>query len=204
MLTPLVGLILVILSYVMGSLCSAVIVCKLCHLPDPRLEGSRNPGTTNVLRLAGKKYAIIVLLADMLKGFLPVFIVKYSHWAPGYIGVIGLAAVLGHMYPVFFKFKGGKGVATVLGVLFGFDLMIGVTAVISWVIVAMLTKYSSLAAIIVMIFAPLDVWLMTKQPALFYSTLIVSLLILYQHRENIRRLMNGTESKIKLSSSKSK
>lgn len=100
--------IVIVLTYGIGSLCSAVIVARLCHLPDPRLQGSRNPGTTNILRIAGKKYAVIVLLADLLKGLLPVLLVKWSHFAPEYLGYIGLAAVIGHIYPVFFGFKGGK------------------------------------------------------------------------------------------------
>ncbi len=189
----------VFLSYGMGSLCSAVIVSQLCHLPDPRLQGSRNPGTTNVLRIAGKKYALIVLLADLLKGLIPVLVAKTLHLAPAYWGYVGVAAVLGHIYPIFFKFKGGKGVATALGVLFGLHWALGVAAVITWLSVAVLTRYSSLAAMIALSLCPLYAWLIiTAAPNLFIPLAWMVACVLYQHQDNMRRLWQGQESKIKL------
>lgn len=189
----------VFLSYGMGSLCSAVIVSRLCHLPDPRLQGSRNPGTTNVLRIAGKKYALIVLLADLLKGLIPILVAKTLDLAPAYWGYVGLAAVLGHIYPIFFKFKGGKGVATALGVLFGLHWALGLAAVITWLSVAVLTRYSSLAAMIALSLSPLYAWLIiTAAPNLFIPVAWMAVCVLYQHQDNMRRLWQGQESKIKL------
>ncbi|MBW4051062.1 MAG: glycerol-3-phosphate acyltransferase, partial [Proteobacteria bacterium] len=128
-------IVVMVATYCIGSLCSAVIVAHLCHLPDPRTEGSRNPGTTNILRIAGKKYAVIVLLADFLKGLLPVLLLKWSHLAPDYLGYVGFIAVLGHIYPMFFKFSGGKGVATSLGVLFGLSGWLGLAVIATWLLV---------------------------------------------------------------------
>ncbi len=189
--------IVMFLAYCIGSLCSAVIVARLCHLPDPRTEGSRNPGTTNILRIAGKKYAVIVLLADLLKGLLPVLCMKWSHFAPDYLGYVGLIAVLGHIYPIFFGFKGGKGVATTLGVLLGLNFELGLLVILSWLIVAGVTRYSSLAAMIAVSFAPLDVWWITSNLHLVIPVLLIALLVLWQHQENMRRLWRGKESKIK-------
>ncbi|PJD93241.1 MAG: acyl-phosphate glycerol 3-phosphate acyltransferase [Legionella sp.] len=189
----------VFLAYGMGSVCSAVIVSHLCHLPDPRLQGSRNPGTTNVLRIAGKKYAIIVLLADMLKGLIPVVVAKMFHMSPTYLGYIGLAAVLGHVYPIFFNFKGGKGVATTLGVLFGLDWLLGLVVVITWLLVAVITRYSSLAAIIALSLSPVYAWfIIAANPYLSVSLVLIVGCVLYQHLENMQRLMQGKESKIKI------
>jgi len=197
--TSIIIFIAMFLSYVIGSLCSAVIVCHLCHLPDPRSEGSRNPGTTNVLRIAGKKYAIIVLLADLLKGLLPILAMQWTDLPLVYSGCVGLAAVLGHIFPIFFKFKGGKGVATTLGVLFGLNWLLGLLAILTWLAVAAITRYSSLAAIIALVVSPLYLWLIEpiRGPVIIPMSVIV-VCVLYQHRENIQRLWRGEESKIKL------
>lgn len=189
--------IVMFVAYCIGSLCSAVIVARLCHLPDPRTEGSRNPGTTNILRIAGKKYAVIVLLADLLKGLLPVLCMKWSHFAPDYLGYVGLIAVLGHIYPIFFGFKGGKGVATTLGVLLGLNFELGLLVILSWLIVAGVTRYSSLAAMIAVSLALLDVWWITSNLHLVIPVLLIALLVLWQHQENMQRLWRGKESKIK-------
>ncbi|MBP6917453.1 MAG: glycerol-3-phosphate 1-O-acyltransferase PlsY [Legionellaceae bacterium] len=185
-------------TYGIGSLCSAVIVAQLFHLPDPRLQGSRNPGTTNILRIAGKKYAVIVLLADLLKGLLPVFLLKYSHFAPNYLGYIGLIAVLGHIYPVFFNFKGGKGVATGLGVLFGLNGWLGLAVVVTWILVAWATRYSSLAGMLALGLAPVYLWFLLPSIYLLIPVVLMVILVLSQHLDNMLRLWHGKESKIKL------
>lgn len=185
-------------TYGIGSLCSAVIVAQLFHLPDPRLQGSRNPGTTNILRIAGKKYAVIVLLADLLKGLLPVLLLKYSHFAPNYLGYIGLIAVLGHIYPVFFNFKGGKGVATGLGVLFGLNGWLGLAVVVTWILVAWATRYSSLAGMLALGLAPVYLWFLLPSIYLLIPVVLMVILVLSQHVDNMSRLWHGKESKIKL------
>lgn len=193
------SLILVLVAtYCIGSLCSAVIVAHLCHLPDPRTEGSRNPGTTNILRIAGKKYAVIVLLADLLKGLLPVLLLKWSHLAPDYLGYVGFIAVLGHIYPVFFKFSGGKGVATSLGVLFGLSGWLGLAVIATWLLVAWLTRYSSLAGMLALGLSPIYVGLLMPNAHLIIPVLLMVLLVLFQHQDNMVRLWRGQESKIKL------
>jgi glycerol-3-phosphate acyltransferase PlsY len=185
-------------SYCLGSLCSAVIVAQICHLPDPRTEGSRNPGTTNVLRIAGKKYAIIVLLADLLKGLVPVLLLRWLHFAPDYLGYVGLVAVLGHIYPVFFNFKGGKGVATSLGVIFGLSGWLGLAVVATWIAVAWLSRYSSLAGLVALGLAPLYAWGLMLNTHWIIALIALAGIIIYQHQENIARLWQGKESKIKL------
>ena len=134
-------------SYLIGSLSSAIIVCKIMSLPDPRSEGSGNPGATNVLRFGGKKAAAITLAGDMIKGLIPVLIVKYMDMSILTIALVGLAAFLGHLYPVFFEFKGGKGVATMLGVMFGFSWWVGLATAGTWLFMAKIVKISSLSAL---------------------------------------------------------
>lgn len=191
----------VAVAYLLGSLCSAVMVSQLFKLPDPRSSGSNNPGATNVLRLAGKKYAAIVLLGDFLKGLVPVWLASIIHLSPFAQGLVGLAAVLGHIYPVFFDFKGGKGVATTLGVLFGFQPMLGLMAIITWMLVAYFSRYSSLASMVAVSVAP---FLHINGKSAFLPFLIIALLVLYQHRANITRLQEGNEPKIKLKSKSKK
>ena len=186
----------VVLGYCFGSLCSAVLICRAFGLPDPRSEGSRNPGATNVLRIAGKKYALMVLCADMLKGFLPVFLLKQLHAPLSVLGFTALAAVLGHMYPIFFKFRGGKGVATVLGALFGLNIILGALTVLTWLVIALLFGYSSLAAMVAIALAPFYTIAIDPTLSLLRPLLITSLLIMIKHHENIRRLCAKTEPKI--------
>lgn len=187
---------LVILGYLMGSISCAVIVCKSFSLPDPRKEGSKNAGATNVLRLAGKHYAAMVMVGDVLKGTIPVLIAKSLSADPTTIGFTALAAVLGHMYPIFFEFKGGKGVATALGALLGFQFMVGVVVAATWLAVANFSHYSSLASIVSMSLAPIYALMIVENGNIFPPLLIITLLILYKHRENINRLLDGVEPKI--------
>ncbi len=192
----------VFLGYLIGSVSSAIIVCRLFGFPDPRTEGSNNPGATNVLRIAGKKFAIIVLFGDMLKGFLPVFILNILGEGSVTLGFVCLATVLGHMYPVFFKFKGGKGVATALGALLGFHWLLGGAVIATWLVVALLSHYSSLASILTMVLAPFYSLAVTRHLSAFIPLALMAMAVLYKHNENITRLMKGKEPKIKLKRSK--
>lgn len=199
MLATLVFTINVIVAYFIGSLSSAIIVSRLCDLPDPRAQGSKNPGATNVLRLAGKKYAAIVLAGDMLKGLLPMLLAHLLGAGPATLGFTCLAAVLGHMYPVFFDFKGGKGVATAMGAFLGFHFIMGVVIIATWLFIANFSRYSSLASIIAITFAPFYSLFVVGNLSAFLPLICITIFVLYQHRENISRLINGTESKIDFS-----
>ncbi len=192
-MTPL-ALIMIICAYLLGSISSAVLICRVLGLGDPRETGSHNPGATNVLRMGGKKAALCVLIADMLKGTLPVWGGYYLNIEPLLLGVVGIAACLGHMYPLFFHFKGGKGVATALGAIapIGFDLTAMVIA--SWLIVVFISRYSSLAALITVLLTPFYTWLIKPQYTLPVAMLCC--LIVLRHQDNIRRLFMGTEPKI--------
>jgi len=190
---------MIVAAYLIGSISSAILICKLLGLPDPRTTGSHNPGATNVLRISNKLTAGTVLFFDILKGTIPVWSAYflYTHFGeqePLYLGVIGVFACLGHMYPMFFNFQGGKAVATALGTLLPIGLGLGALLVVTWVVVAKLTKYSSLAAIMTVFMAPLYVFLL--KPIYVYPTLMLSGLIIFRHKDNIIRLLKGTESKI--------
>ncbi|OGV40718.1 MAG: acyl-phosphate glycerol 3-phosphate acyltransferase [Legionellales bacterium RIFCSPHIGHO2_12_FULL_42_9] len=196
MLSAIFFLIILGFSYAFGSICSAVIVCSLCKLPDPRVEGSKNPGATNVLRISGKKYAAVVLLADVLKGLIPVVLAKMFGLSPMSVGLIGFAAVIGHAYPLFFDFKGGKGVATMFGVLLGMSFMLGLVCFVLWFLIALISRYSSLAAIITFLAAPIFAIGYNPNFSSFSPILLASLFVVYRHKNNFERLQNGTESKI--------
>ena len=190
----LLTLAMIIVAYLLGSISSAILVCRILGLPDPRTTGSKNPGATNVLRISNKLTAATVLFLDILKGTIPVWGAYFLQVEPIYLGFIGVAACLGHMYPLFFNFQGGKAVATALGTLLPIGLGLGVLLIITWVSVAKLTKYSSLAAIVTVSFAPLYVFLL--KPIYVYPTLMLSMLIIWRHKDNISRLLNGKENKI--------
>ena len=198
MYSTLLFIFLIILAYLIGSLCSAVIVSNIFKLPDPRIHGSNNPGATNVLRLAGKKYAAIVLIADMLKGLIPVLIGHAFNASAETLGYTCFAAVFGHMYPLFFKFKGGKGVATALGAFLGFHLMMGAFLIATWILVANISKYSSLASLIVILFAPFYSLFFVGNSSALLPLLLIAIFVLYKHRNNISRLVDGEEPKINL------
>lgn len=185
---------LTIAAYLLGSISSAILICKLLNLPDPRTTGSNNPGATNVLRISNKPTAAIVLLFDILKGTIPVWGAYFLGLDPIYLGIIALAACLGHMYPLFYDFLGGKAVATAFGVLLPIGLDLGALLIITWVFVAKWTRYSSLAAIVTVSLAPLYTWLL--KPIYTYPVLMLSALIIFRHKDNIIRLFNGTENKI--------
>ncbi len=186
----------IVLAYLVGSLSTAIIACKLTGLPDPRGQGSGNPGATNVLRFGGKKIAIIVLLGDMIKGLLPVALVSLMGASPLLVALTGAAAFLGHLYPVFFSFKGGKGVATALGVILAISWAAGLTVLAVWLLVAFTLRYSSLAALCASVSAPLIVWLYRPDIELLVMMVGMSLLLVWRHRANIENLKQGRESRI--------
>jgi len=183
-------------SYLIGSLSSAIIVCKIMRLPDPRGEGSGNPGATNVLRFGGKKAAAITLAGDMLKGLIPVLIVKYMGMSNQIIALVGFAVFLGHLYPVFFQFKGGKGVATMLGVMFGFSWWIGLATAGTWLFMAKIVKISSLSALVATALAPVYVWYWFNDISAIGLTIIMTVILFWRHRSNIQNLVTGTEDAI--------
>jgi acyl phosphate:glycerol-3-phosphate acyltransferase len=195
MLSFIVPFIFVLIAYFMGSICSAVIIAKLFHLPDPRLEGSRNPGATNMLRIAGKPYAVMVLIVDMLKGTLPAILAHLFGLNTFSQGLVVFAAVVGHIYPVFFNFQGGKGVATTLGALLGFQPLLGLFTILIWLTTAFISRISSLSAILALIALPLATYFSAQKQA-FVPILLLSALVIIQHRENIKRLLNKTEPRI--------
>jgi glycerol-3-phosphate acyltransferase PlsY len=187
-------------AYLIGSLSFAVIVSRLVGLKDPRSYGSGNPGATNVLRSGHKTAAIATLLLDALKGYVPVVLVK-AFGAPygldeGTIALVGLAAFLGHLWPVFFHFKGGKGVATAAGVLLALNPWLGLATLATWVIIAVFTRYSSLAAIVAAVFAPFYQILIWGGGPVAVAVAIMGLLLVWRHQANIEKLLKGTESKL--------
>jgi len=188
---------LIFAAYLLGSVSSAILVCRLMGLPDPRNEGSGNPGATNVLRVGGKKPAAITLAGDLLKGLLPVAIGQGLGVDDRVLALTGLAAFLGHLYPVFFGFRGGKGVATMLGVLFGFHWAVGAATAGTWLLMAKGFRISSLAALIATLLAPLYIWLIIGPAnALILATAGMTVLLFWRHRSNIRRLLRGEEGGI--------
>jgi len=187
---------LIIAAYLLGSVSSAIVVCRLMGLPDPRTQGSNNPGATNVLRIGGKKPAAITLVGDSLKGFIPVLIANLMNVEISTLAAVSMAAFLGHLYPVFFRFQGGKGVATALGVQFGLSWMIGGSVAAIWLFIAYVIKVSSLSALVSMALAPLIVWLVTASTSLTVMSAIMTLLLFWRHRSNIQKLIAGDEGKI--------
>ncbi len=187
---------LIVFSYLLGSISTAIIISKLMGLPDPRTQGSGNPGATNVLRLGGKKAAVLTLLGDMLKGVVPMIAANTLGMDDATLAMAGIAAFLGHLYPVFFGFRGGKGVATALGVLLGMSWMVGLTTLATWLLVAKIFRYSSLAALSAALLTPAYVWLIRPTPALITMTIVMSALLLWRHRGNIQRLIRGQEDRI--------
>lgn len=192
---------LLVLAYLLGSLSSAIIVCKLMGLGDPREAGSGNPGATNVLRIGGEKgklAAAITLIGDLLKGVVPVLIAHALEFAPLWIVLVGLAAFLGHLYPLFFQFKGGKGVATMLGVLLALNFWAGLATVATWLFVAKVLKVSSLSALIATFLAPFYLYFITGEISWVLVTAMMTGILFWRHRTNIGRLIRGEESLIKV------
>jgi len=187
---------LIIAGYLLGSLSSAIIVCKLMGLPDPRTLGSNNPGATNVLRFGGKKAAAIALAGDMIKGVIPVIAAQLLGADNLTTALVGFAAFIGHLYPVFFHFKGGKGVATAFGVYLALFWQMGLAVIFCWLIVAKVFKISSLAALIASAFAPVIIWYLTKNMDWVIITSVITVLLTWRHRSNIQNLISGSEDSI--------
>ncbi|WP_177419814.1 glycerol-3-phosphate 1-O-acyltransferase PlsY [endosymbiont of Lamellibrachia barhami] len=192
-----IEILLVLGAYLLGSISSAIIVCKLMRLPDPRTQGSNNPGATNVLRIGGKKAAAITLLGDMLKGLIPMLIAHLLTDSPLILALTAMAAFLGHLYPLFFGFQGGKGVATALGVQFGLHWAVGGSVALVWLFMAKVLNISSLAALVSMAVAPVFVWYFWPAPELIIMQTVMSTILFWRHRSNIRNLLQGVEGKVK-------
>ena len=196
----------VVLAYLLGSLSFAVIVSKFMGLSDPRCYGSKNPGATNVLRSGNKKAAVLTLLFDAVKGWVPVAVLLHFGaaygLAEGVAAAAGLAAFLGHLYPIFFRFEGGKGVATALGVLMGVSPLLGLAVAVTWLGIAWYFRYSSLAALSAAVLAPVYYAMAGDGPlwdfngAVFGMLCVMGILLIWRHRDNVNRLLAGTETKL--------
>ena len=193
---------LIPLAYALGSISFAVVVSKAMGLPDPYTHGSKNPGATNVLRTGNKLAAVLTLLGDAAKGWVAVTIARAVLGDPAsesnnmLLGLVTIAVFLGHLYPIFHGFKGGKGVATAAGILFAISWVLGLTTLGTWLIVAFFMRYSSLAALCAAAFAPLYFTFLFGVQPMSLAILVMSLLLIYRHRSNIRNLMNGTETRL--------
>ena len=181
-------------AYLLGSLSAAILFCRLFGLPDPRSEGSRNPGATNVLRIGGKWPALVVLVFDMLKGMLPVWAGYYLGLTHFELGMVALAACLGHIFPVFFNFKGGKGVATAFGAIAPIAWGVAGAMLGTWLLVFLVSGYSSLSAVVTALLVPFYVWWF--KPEFTFPVALVCCLLIYRHHVNIQRLWRGEEDKV--------
>jgi glycerol-3-phosphate acyltransferase PlsY len=200
-MTAIAPILIVLAGYLVGSLSFAVIVSRAMGLADPRTYGSGNPGATNVLRSGRKSAAIATLALDALKGYLPTLAAfigaeHYGWWGTGTVAAVGLAAFLGHLWPVFFRFQGGKGVATAAGVLFAFNPLLGLATLATWAIIAAFFRYASLASIAAAVFAPFYQLLIWDADLTALAIVVMSLLLVWRHAANIGKLFAGTESKI--------
>ena len=193
---------LIPLAYLLGSVSFAVVVSKAMGLPDPYTHGSKNPGATNVLRTGNKVAAALTLFGDAAKGWVAVTIARAVLGDPInsdnnlMLGLVAIAVFLGHLYPIFYRFKGGKGVATAAGILFAISWVLGLATLGTWLIVAFFMRYSSLAALSAAAFAPLYFTFLFGLQLMGLAILVMSLLLIYRHRSNIRNLMNGTETRL--------
>jgi glycerol-3-phosphate acyltransferase PlsY len=183
-------------GYLLGSVSTAIITCKLMGLPDPRSVGSHNPGATNVLRHGGKKAAIITLFGDMLKGLIPVVVVSTLETNPVAIALSGAGALLGHIYPVYYGFRGGKGVATFYGALLGFNWLVGLIALAIWGLAAKATKISSLSALTSILASPFLIGYFSGSKEFTVTVALMAVLIYWRHRSNIRNIIQGKENRI--------
>lgn len=191
----LVGILMIVGAYLVGSISAAIVVCRLFRLPDPRSAGSNNPGATNVLRLGGKVPALVTLLGDMLKGLLPVALGNGLGLPATFLTLIAIAAVVGHLFPVFFQFRGGKGVATALGAVLGVAPGVGLLALTTWLAVCLVTRISSVSALTTFLLIPVY-FLIRGESTLAGGFLIIAALLFYTHRTNIQRLLKGEEPKL--------
>lgn len=190
----LIPVIWIVAAYLLGSIAFGILVSKLFGLPDPRTVGSGNPGATNVLR-SGKKFAAaLTLLGDAFKGWFPVWLALQSGMLMWVVSAVGLAVFFGHLYPIFYKFKGGKGVATALGVMLAISPMLGLAALTTWLVVFAVSRYSSLGAIVAAALAPVYAWLLLPYKDYLITVFVISVLLIWRHKANIQKLLAGTES----------
>ena len=191
----LIPVVWIVVAYLLGSIAVGIVVSKIFGLPDPRTVGSGNPGATNVLRSGKKLAAALTLLGDVLKGWLPVWLALQSDMLMWVVACVSLSVFIGHLYPIFYKFKGGKGVATALGVMLAISPLLGLAAMLTWIVVFAISRYSSLAAIIAAALAPIYAWvLLSAYKDYVIAVIVMSLLLIWRHRTNIQKLLAGTES----------
>ncbi len=195
-ISMLINIFLIFSAYLVGSISSAILVCKTLGLSDPRDGGSGNPGTTNVMRLHGKKAAFLTLIGDIFKGIIPVLLAKVIVGSENLIALSGLAAFLGHIFPIYFKLEGGKGVATLIGILFATHWLLGIAYVITWILTAALFRYSSLAALVATLSAPLYAYFLVPNYQYIISFTVLTLILFWRHKSNIYNLLDGKEYKI--------
>lgn len=191
-------IICLVIAYLLGSIQTSVLLAKWLKFPDPRTQGSHNTGATNVLRTVGKNQAVMTLIGDVLKGFLAVLIGIICGLQGPFLAILALAAVVGHIFPVFFQFRGGKGVATALGGIILLSFWVALIAAVIWLVVVFMTRYVSLASLIAVAATPILI-LILSQGSYFIPVLLMAVLIIWKHKDNIKRLRAGTESKAKLS-----
>lgn len=194
------NLLLILGGYLLGSVACAVLVCRLMGMPDPRVAGSGNPGATNVLRLHGRVAAVLTLAGDMLKGLVPVLAARAFDASGAVVALTGMAAFAGHLFPLYFGFRGGKGVATLAGVLTGVHWLLGAAFIGTWLAVAALTRYSSLAALTAAALAPAFAWWLLPERIQVLAITLLAAALFWRHRGNIRNLVAGTEARIHLGS----
>ncbi|MYB35044.1 MAG: glycerol-3-phosphate 1-O-acyltransferase PlsY [Gammaproteobacteria bacterium] len=187
-----------IIAYLIGSISCSVLICKLAGLPDPRQTGSKNPGATNVLRIGGKQVAALALIGDIVKGCLPVILASLITRDTLILSLVGLFAFLGHLYPIFFQFQGGKGVATAAGVYLALAWPVALVLIVIWLITALMLKYSSVASLSAAISAPVLIEIYLHDISYTLSGMLIAALVFWRHRANLLRLKEGTESKIRL------
>lgn len=187
---------MVLIAYLVGSLACAILVCRAMGLPDPRGEGSGNPGATNVLRIGGKAPAALTLCGDVLKGVLPVVLASHLSQSPTVVALSALCAFLGHLYPLYFRFQGGKGMATALGAIAALVWPVACVMCAIWLVIAAMTRYASLASMTAAVSAPVAALWLAPHPANPAVLVVIAAMLLWRHRENIQRLVRGTESRV--------
>ena len=189
-----VGILFVIGAYLLGSISFGILISKVFGLPDPRTVGSGNPGATNVLRSGKKLAALLTLLGDALKGWVAVVVAASYGLAPEWVALVALFVFLGHLYPVYYRFKGGKGVATALGILLAFSGWLGLAVLLTWLAVFAISRYSSLAALVAAVVAPGFSWFFLPYVSYILVVFVLTLLLIWRHRSNIQKLLEGTEA----------
>lgn len=189
-----IPIIWIVAAYLLGSISFGILISRMFGLPDPRTVGSGNPGATNVLRSGKKMAALLTLLGDAFKGWFPVWLALQSGMLMWVVSWVGFAVFLGHLYPIYYRFKGGKGVATALGVLLALSVWLGLAVVIVWVVVFAIWRYSSLAAIVAALLAPVIAYFLLPYKDYLLLTLVITALLIWRHRSNIQKLLAGTEA----------